>query len=91
MIIRSLVNNCGLRQLGFFCDQVCTPESDPVKLKVGVVLDAVFRCVCVLLTHRRSQCQMTTPAWTQNIGSSTALSEHSSALLSSLQNVRLLL
>lgn len=48
MIIRSLVNNCGLPQLGFFWDQVCTPERDPVKLKVGVVLDAVFRCVCAV-------------------------------------------
>lgn len=47
MIIRSLVNICGVRHLVFFWDQVCTPESDPVKLKVGVVLDAVFRCVCV--------------------------------------------
>lgn len=47
MIIRSLVNNCDLCQLCFFWDQVCTPESDPVKLKVVVVVDAAFRCVCV--------------------------------------------
>lgn len=45
--MRSPVNNCSLRQLCFYWDQVCTPESDPVKLKVVVVVDAAFRCVCV--------------------------------------------
>lgn len=48
MIIRSLVNNCGLCHLGFFWDQVSTPESDPVKQKGWSCPRCCFQvCVCV--------------------------------------------
>lgn len=70
MIIRPLVSNFNLHQLLFLGSSLYTRGSLPVELKVVVVLDAAFRCVCVyvLFAHRRSQYQMTTRAWTLNIG-----------------------